>query len=465
MIKFQRFAAFLLLIALLAIPKQVLAQDNPAGPTYTIQSGDTLGVIASKFGVSVDDIIAANKIENPNVLSAGQQIIIPGLEGVTGNLTAETIPLGANLASLSIQHQFPLNMLAKLNKVTSPIEIYAGSSLILPVSNQTGLKNVMILKPEESFLEAAVQLKANPWLTALQNNLGQTWQAVPSQPLYFASNPNDAAQPVYSMPFLSGLQFNELPVVQGHTIEISAAGDQGLQISGKLSGYDLHFFPAENGRYIALQGIYAMTDPGLASFELNITKPDSSSYQFSQMVYVQSGFYPEDPPLTVDPITIDPANTKPEEDQIKNIVTPVTTQKLWNGMFKTPVDEPICYASQFGFRRSYNGGPYSSFHGGLDYRVCAPSLNIYAPAAGMVVFTGPLTVRGNATVIDHGLGVYTGYWHQSEIKVKTGDHVEPGQLIGLIGGTGRVTGPHLHWEIWVDGVQVNPTQWLEKTYP
>lgn len=168
--------------------------------------------------------------------------------------------------------------------------------------------------------------------------------------------------------------------------------------------------------------------------------------------------------LSVDPATIDPATVKPEEDQIKSIVTKVTPQQLWSGKFRDPVDEPICYKSTFGNRRAYNGGPYSSFHGGLDYGVCA-NLNIYAPAAGTVVFTGPLTVRGNATIIDHGLGVYTGYWHQKEIKVATGDQVQAGQLIGLIGDTGRVTGPHLHWEIWVNGAQVNPTQWLEKTYP
>ena len=68
-------------------------------------------------------------------------------------------------------------------------------------------------------------------------------------------------------------------------------------------------------------------------------------------------------------------------------------------------------------------------------------------------------------MIDHGWGVYTGYLHQSEIMVKVGDHVEAGQVIGLVGGTGRVTGPHLHWEVWVGGVQVDPLEWLEKIFP
>ena len=90
---------------------------------------------------------------------------------------------------------------------------------------------------------------------------------------------------------------------------------------------------------------------------------------------------------------------------------------------------------------------------------------IYAAAAGVVVFTGPLTVRGNATMIDHGWGVYTAYLHQSEILVKVGEHVEQGQFIGRVGNTGRVEGPHLHFEVIVGGVQVEPLQWLDQEFP
>jgi murein DD-endopeptidase MepM/ murein hydrolase activator NlpD len=82
-----------------------------------------------------------------------------------------------------------------------------------------------------------------------------------------------------------------------------------------------------------------------------------------------------------------------------------------------------------------------------------------------VVFAGPLTVRGNATMIDHGLGVFTGYMHQSELLVKVGDRVEKGQIIGRVGNTGRVEGPHLHFEVLVGGVPVNPLDWLNKEFP
>jgi murein DD-endopeptidase MepM/ murein hydrolase activator NlpD len=92
-------------------------------------------------------------------------------------------------------------------------------------------------------------------------------------------------------------------------------------------------------------------------------------------------------------------------------------------------------------------------------------LNIYAAASGKVVFTGLLVVRGNTTIVDHGWGIYTCYYHQSQILVKVGDQVQQGQLIGQIGATGRVTGPHLHFEVWVNGIQVSPIAWLSNVYP
>jgi murein DD-endopeptidase MepM/ murein hydrolase activator NlpD len=163
---------------------------------------------------------------------------------------------------------------------------------------------------------------------------------------------------------------------------------------------------------------------------------------------------------------IDPAITKPEDELWGSLGVTATPEKLWEGAFHSPVPNIFedCWTSFFGTRRSYNGSPYNYFHTGLD--LCGGvGTEIFAPASGKVIFAGPLTVRGNATVIDHGWGVFSAYDHQSEIFVSPGEYVEPGQLIGLGGATGRVTGPHLHWEVWAGGVQVDPMDWLERSFP
>ncbi|MDO8752918.1 MAG: M23 family metallopeptidase, partial [Anaerolineales bacterium] len=152
-------------------------------------------------------------------------------------------------------------------------------------------------------------------------------------------------------------------------------------------------------------------------------------------------------------------------------VSTATTTKNWQGEFNIPVALPFCIKDWFGIRRTYLGQgtdiKLNGFHSGVDYGICSESnpYDIYAPAPGTVVFTALLTVRGNATIIDHGWGVYSGFWHQEESYVTVGQYMKTGELIGKIGDTGRVTGAHLHWELWVNGIQVDPLDWLIQTYP
>ena len=206
-----------------------------------------------------------------------------------------------------------------------------------------------------------------------------------------------------------------------------------------------------------------MLPPGPYPLRLVATLPDGTTQSYEQNVLVGSGFYPNEV-LIVDPAYIDPAVTEPENEQVTSIVEEATPEKFWDGLFSSPAAFPDCFTSRYGNRRSYNNSDYIYFHTGLDF--CGgEGLPITAPADGVVVFAGPLTVRGNATIIDHGHGVYTGYWHQSEISVTEGDNVQKGQQIGLVGGTGRVTGAHQHFEVWVNGIQVDPLDWLTNIYP
>jgi murein DD-endopeptidase MepM/ murein hydrolase activator NlpD len=259
-----------------------------------------------------------------------------------------------------------------------------------------------------------------------------------------------------------------LPIKQGATVQIKVNLDIDATLSGTLVDHPLQFFPAENGSMVALQGVHAMTDPGLYPLEITATLSDGSKKTFEQMVLVVSGNYLSETINGVDPATIDPAVTVPEDSWLQSMVAPDTPHKYWQGLFQMPVDgNQYCVRSTYGRRRTYNGGALHSYHSGIDYGICSEShpFDIYAPAAGVVVYTGLKVVRGNVTIIDHGNGVYSGLYHQAESYVSVGDHVQTGQLIGKIGATGRVTGPHVHWDLFVNGVQVNPVDWLNIQFP
>ncbi|NJN44970.1 MAG: M23 family metallopeptidase, partial [Anaerolineae bacterium] len=214
--------------------------------------------------------------------------------------------------------------------------------------------------------------------------------------------------------------------------------------------------------YAGLQGIHALTNSGLYPLEITGELADGTQVSHSQLVLVRPRGYLFEV-ITVPPDLIDPEITNREDDFVRPMVNSHTDQKYWQGLFVSPSPCSTCINSSFGNRRSYNGSAFTYFHGGVDFPPV--SLEITASADGKVVIAEFLEVRGNFTLIDHGWGIFSAYLHQSEIFVQAGEMVTAGQVIGLIGNTGRSTGAHLHWEIWAGGVQVNPLDWLDTLYP
>ena len=462
----RRLILFFVIITLLLPAPAAQAQDaEPTGPIYLVESGDTFYSIAVKFGVTVDDMLQANPDVDPNLLSIGAEVVIPGLEGVQGKLTSQTIPLGESLRTLSIRNRVTPDQIGQLNHLTSPSEVYAGASLIIPLQEDVVQPaNSYLLGEGQSLFEVAVINDKNPWMLAETNQMNSTWNLLPGEAI-FDSTVSPEAQVSLISPAIRELIVDPLPVQQGETAVIRVNTGQPVELTGTLAGRELHFFPhgGDNG-YVALQGIHVMSDPGLYPFTLQGRLADGTQFSFEQMVVLEALGYIRESISGVDAATIDPANTKPEDDLIQAAITPATPQRHWDALCAVPGYDPNWITSTYGNRRSYNGGPYTYFHTGVDYGG-GTGLPITSPAPGVVVFADFLTVRGNATVIDHGWGVYSGFWHQSEMHVSVGDRVETGQVIGLIGGTGRITGPPLHWEVWVNGVQVNPLTWLDTPFP
>jgi murein DD-endopeptidase MepM/ murein hydrolase activator NlpD len=448
----------------------VFAQGSQsAGPVYIVQPGDTLWGISRIFNVALDDLAAENGIGDPSLLGVGVRLVIPGMEGLEGVLVIGTVPYGETFRSLSRRYQIPFDVMARLNRYTNPEQAAAGAPLITIEQDGNETQAVLptggraTLRTGKSLFELAITQYTHPWTLMVENGLQSSWEALPGEVFYISGS--DDAGPGALPEVITGIEMTPFPAVQGRTTVYRVVSAGVLSLDGSLGDRRLNFFNHE-GEYVALQGIHALLEPGYYPSILNGQLEDGTPFEFSQKVYVKDGGYPFDPPLVVDSETVDVENTKPEDFEWFSIVEPATPDRLWGELFGVPVPEYLkdCYPSTFGNRRSYNGSAYQYFHTGLDF--CGtPGVEIYAPAPGEVVYVGELIVRGNSTVIDHGWGVYTAYAHQSEILVAVGDTVEKGQLIGLIGSTGRVTGPHLHWEVIVGGVQVDPKEWLENVYP
>mgnify|MGYP000117908641 CR=1 FL=1 len=432
-------------------------QAVDAAPVYAVQSGENYYSIAQRLRVPVQALMDANPAFPPEALAAGSELTLPGVRGAEGRVLALDRPPGVDALAWARAYGLDPLLLARLNRLTALIQLYEGAALLWPEAAYAQAVSHPIaaapLASGELLIAAAVQSGESPWALALASGSLAPGRLMPGEPLFLP--PAAGRDP---RPFPINLADQKL--VQGGTLVIRVnLPAESAPPTGALDGYPLHFFPTADG-WVALQGLPAMGQTGLALLELRAA--NLGGFEVSLPFY--PGDFPQDPPLTVDPATIDPAVTAPEEAQVAEITAPATPTKYWDGPFVPPVDSPGCFRSLFGNRRSFNGSPYRYFHAGLDYGVCG-SPNVFAPAPGKVVFAGPLDVRGNATIIDHGWGVYSGFWHQSAIQVQVGETVQTGQVIGIIGATGRITGEHLHWEVFVGGVQVDPLDWLETSFP
>ena len=140
----------------------------------------------------------------------------------------------------------------------------------------------------------------------------------------------------------------------------------------------------------------------------------------------------------------------------------VTGPPRWSGPWLRPVAGPD--NGRFGAMRSYNGQPPTGWHHGHD--IAADHGDpVVAPAPARVAWAGELVIHGIGVILDHGAGVYSGYWHLSLIAVEVGQELAAGDWLGNIGVTGLTTGPHLHWEVIVRGQDVDPLQWLGPRRP
>ena len=237
-------------------------------------------------------------------------------------------------------------------------------------------------------------------------------------------------------------------------------------LSGSWMGHKLYFTldPASHSWY-ALFGVSLNSAPGTYKLSLDGETDTGNAVSFEQNLEVSSEAY-----ATVE-LKVAHKFTAPNRRLLKRIrreeilkhqiFGESSSKQLWAGDFTAPVTESVSEA--FGVRRVFNG-ELKTEHQGLDYH--APrGTRVLAANSGTVLLARRLFFEGNCVIVDHGEGLMTLYMHLSKFKVRKGQKVRRGQLLGLSGATGRATGPHLHLAVRWEGIYLDPAKLLKLDLP
>jgi murein DD-endopeptidase MepM/ murein hydrolase activator NlpD len=254
--------------------------------------------------------------------------------------------------------------------------------------------------------------------------------------------------------------FPEAPE-QGDALVVEVRTDGPVtRVEGRFIDRDLLFFAWGEDRYRAIVPISVGARPVLHRLTVTIVGSNGDRRQEVARVRVHRHDFDESV-LRVDPrFTQPPEEERPrirrERQMIRDAFAESHDERLWRLPFRRPVEGPR--TARFGTRRTFNG-ELRSRHMGLDLDG-KPGDPIYAMADGRVTLAHYLYYAGRAVFVDHGHELFTVYFHMTDIEVETGDFVRAGQRIGTVGASGRVTGPHLHLGVRIQGRYVNPERFL-----
>ena len=257
------------------------------------------------------------------------------------------------------------------------------------------------------------------------------------------------------------LQISLSPAViaPGDVVRIQIAGQAGDRMSGSVFGQRLAFaFDPARGEWRALAGVDLDAKPGTETMRVNRNEKESAT----QSITITPKKFPVRR-LRVAPGFVDPSPDALEQigrdNKLLNAAYAQDTPQRWREPFRLPVDgQP---SSNFGSRSYYNGQARSP-HAGVDF-MSAAGTPVRSPSHGRVALAAPLYFTGNTVIVDHGARLFSVFAHLSSMHVHEGDIVAPEAVVGLVGATGRVTGPHLHWSVRLNGARVDPLSLVAAT--
>ena len=243
---------------------------------------------------------------------------------------------------------------------------------------------------------------------------------------------------------------------QGSVVQVTFANEAGIKaVEVAWEGKKVPAFRIDN-TWTTVLGVDLDAMPGEHKVDISCTMDDGRLEKKDAVVKVIEKKYPTTE-LKVEERFVqlsktDLARANKESQETEAIYKSITKEALWDEPFTIPIAGRT--GTNFGHRRVFNGEPRAP-HGGADLRATTGT-PIHATNRGRVVLAKNLFFTGNTVILDHGLGIYSLYAHLSRINVTRGVTVANGQVIGLAGATGRVTGPHLHWAIRAQGARVDP---------
>ena len=330
-----------------------------------------MGIIATRFGVELANLAAANGIADVNIISVGQVLVIPGAESLLLPVTAARP--GDSLADVAVRVGATVEQMAALNQVQPSVRLFPGQPVQIPPD-----------APGDTELRFGAVMGV----------------ALPAQ------------------------------IVQGRTGRLAVQSSRPLSLTATWNGLPLGIQPttpsADGHWQNAFLPTPALLGPGFFPLEIGYQASNGIVISHTFSVLVSEGVYDSQTIELPDDKggLLDPEFTQPEIEKLYALWAVADAPLRWTLPFTRPIGLEYPTTSPYGTRRSYNGGPYASFHAGQDFGAPA-GITVTAPGDGIVALAETLNVRGNAVVIDHGAGVFTGYWHLSE------NFVTPGQIVAV----------------------------------
>jgi hypothetical protein len=361
---------------------------------------------------------------------------------------------GENLWSLALRTGVQLDALATANATIHPLLPYpvAGTTILVPPAVRPPLERGQRVPVElmNSLVMTALQTDENPWSLAQANGLKN-----PGRPAGASLwVPGSGGPPSFLAGPLAAVAVTPLPAVAGQALQVRVWTQGDEPVNGDLEGHILRFAPEGESR-VALLGLGGFVEP--ADYSLTLVAEEQSWTCWIRTVTPEYGL--EEIWLSGETQQyLDAEAIRAEQARLDALWSLFSPVRFWNKPWGVPVEGDYEITSFYGTRRSYNGAPASGYHEGVDFRGPVGRA-VVAPADGVVVLAEPLYVRGNAVVVHHGMGVYSGYYHLSQIDVTAGETVTAGQKLGEFGSTGLSTGSHLHWDVVVAGINVDGLAW------